>query len=472
VPERDARGRYRLTDGSFWDPDMDPPVDESRIKWKANEGIRISSILRRLQADFAGRALAQAVLSAAVPTGGEMTFGDAPDGQPKLISSHDGRRMRIVVPVEITLGIAGAGPDGAPAPPLPGPTAPASSEPDYGVYPTGEEALTIKKDYEKRNGFDPKFLDPSDADLHVPLPKPKAGLAAKFTIDGKKTSELRYWNYSVMLHADRKLALFAAGHVDFAQKKKQTGDATWIPDKRAKSGQTGAEFYKKQKEVEATDRTSNPFDQGHLHMQAHATWGSTSDKANVFGADTFHYPNCAPQFHQYNQGRPDKHEPGDKGTKLWRGLEDFISDKFASGQNRRCMVITGPIFDAPKSPIVDGRPHVNLKGKKAPDPKFGGLKIPKMFFKIVCVVRSGKLAASAFVISQEDYIAKIDRLKPGTNESFIEALTQAQATLYRVTIPDLEKVTGLDFQLEGRSIPWFESARGHAGEIAAWADLT
>jgi hypothetical protein len=82
-----------------------------------------------------------------------------------------------------------------------------------------------------------------------------------------------------------------------------------------------------------------------------------------------------------------------------------------------------------------------------------------------------ELAASAFVISQEDYLAKIARLKPGVTEAFTEALTQAQATLYRVSIPDLEKVTGLDFGLAGRSIPWFEGARARSAQITSWADL-
>ena len=124
-------------------------------------------------------------------------------------------------------------------------------------------------------------------------------------------------------------------------------------------------------------------------MQAHATWGSTKARANVFGADTFHYPNCAQQFFQYNQGRPGKQEPGDKGTKLWRGLEDFIADRLAAAQSKRCIVVTGPIFDAPKSKLVGGKPRVDLEGKGTADPTFGGVKIPKMFYKIVCVVRTG-----------------------------------------------------------------------------------
>jgi endonuclease G len=488
VPEKDKNGRYRLTDGTWYDPRCDAPVDETRIKWVANEGIRVSAILERLKDQFAGKPLADAVLNAeapprgggleGMPMGGDGGGGGGTVGGVRYSTANG--RVRVLVPVEITMGIAGAGEPAGPQPPqlrgpLDGPPAAPAAARDYSVEEKGNEALTIKtSDYAKRNGFNPQFLGDS-AKLKVPLPKPtKNGLAASFTIDGKKTSEIRYWNFSVALHADRKLALFSIGHVDFAQKKKQSGDATWIADSRAKDKQVGREFYKKQGTFES-DRTSNPFDQGHLHMQAHATWGESVERANIVGADTFHYPNCAPQFFQYNQGHPDVQAPGDKGTKLWRGLEDFVADRIASAQNKKCVIITGPIFNAPVSKMENGQPKVNLAGKSSPDPTFGGVQIPKMFYKIVCAVKSGELAVSAFVISQEDYIKKIARLKPGANEAFItdfsEALTEAQARVYRVTIPQLERATGLDFGLEGRSQPWFESTRVQEGLIGSWDDL-
>ena len=45
VPRKDSKGRWLTTDGRVWDESM----DERLIDWIANEGIRISSIVRPLK---------------------------------------------------------------------------------------------------------------------------------------------------------------------------------------------------------------------------------------------------------------------------------------------------------------------------------------------------------------------------------------------------------------------------------------
>jgi len=45
VPKTDDEGRFLALDGSMWTPDM----GEHRLAWKANEGVRISRVLRRLR---------------------------------------------------------------------------------------------------------------------------------------------------------------------------------------------------------------------------------------------------------------------------------------------------------------------------------------------------------------------------------------------------------------------------------------
>ncbi|MCH7497888.1 MAG: trypsin-like peptidase domain-containing protein [Candidatus Marinimicrobia bacterium] len=52
VPERDDRGRILLRDQSVWDGSRD---SQDRIAWKANEGVRISSIVRAVQAALVDR---------------------------------------------------------------------------------------------------------------------------------------------------------------------------------------------------------------------------------------------------------------------------------------------------------------------------------------------------------------------------------------------------------------------------------
>jgi endonuclease G len=78
-----------------------------------------------------------------------------------------------------------------------------------------------------------------------------------------------------------------------------------------------------------------------------------------------------------------------------------------------------------------------------PDAAFGGVKIPKMFFKVMAY-RAGKaLKARAFVVTQEDLLTTIDRLH--ATESTAAVLSDLEVRLYQVKIADLEKLAGLDF---------------------------
>ncbi|HQR19554.1 MAG TPA: DNA/RNA non-specific endonuclease [Burkholderiaceae bacterium] len=105
----------------------------------------------------------------------------------------------------------------------------------------------------------------------------------------------------------------------------------------------------------------------------------------------------------------------------------------------------------------DGRLVPDIGGKRVTDPTFGAVAIPKLFFKIVVCVRSRKLAAAAFLLTQEDFLSSIDRLHD------MEALTSAEARLYQVTLADIAKLTGLSFPaLEGTEVE-VEEARLRRG---------
>ncbi|MFN7982485.1 MAG: DNA/RNA non-specific endonuclease [Vicinamibacterales bacterium] len=277
-----------------------------------------------------------------------------------------------------------------------------------------------------RPGYSPTFL--GTGPLRVPLPKLSPALKAKAArLIGKPTQfELKYFNYSVVLHKERKLAIFAAVNTDGAQQQdvgKREGD-TWFLDPRVDATlQVGEEFYGKQGTFEVT-RTSNPFDRGHLVRRLDGTWGKTVDEAKAHGDDTFHFTNCTPQFWSFNQGK-----------QLWAGLEDYTRDIVLKDKSRM-IVMNGPIFDGPDAalPVPSDPPH--------PDPVFGGLKIPKYFWKLMVVVRNGALAASAFVMSQRDQILAIDRIHDAV---VFEALSTAEAKVYQIAIADLEGFTHLDF---------------------------
>jgi len=303
--------------------------------------------------------------------------------------------------------------------------------------PVLEKVVVNQTNYAKRNGYSPKFLG---AGATVPLPKVADETFGKvFLLPGNK-AELKYWNYSVVLNQARALAYFSAANVDAAKfrgNRDAAGD-TWFRDPRVdavdKAAQTGNEFYKKQSTFEA-DRTLNPFDQGHLTRRSDLQWGPSDATAKRNGDDSYHFTNCTPQHWQFNQN-----SRATPATGIWFRLEDAAIASLADGATRLC-VINGPVFDAPLCKAgTDGRLRLDLKGKRMPDEAFGGVKIPKQFFKVIAYVSGQALKAKAFVVTQEDLLAGIARLRP--EEAALSAL---EIRLYQVRIAELEQLAGLDF---------------------------
>jgi endonuclease G, mitochondrial len=176
-----------------------------------------------------------------------------------------------------------------------------------------------------RPGYQPNFIGAGK--LTVPLPKIPASLRSKIaTLTGKpKQSELKYFNYSVVMNKARKLAFFSVVNIDANEQQdvgKREGD-TWFADPRIDAKfQIDNAFYGKQSTFEAA-RTANPFDRGHLVRRLDATWGATVAAAKEHGDDSFHFTNCSPQFWTFNQSQ-----------KLWAGLEDYTRDTLLQNKDK------------------------------------------------------------------------------------------------------------------------------------------
>jgi endonuclease G len=429
IPKTDAQGRWLTVDGKLWDPSM----DESRVAWLANEGMRISRILEYLRSTHAEDPLAKVVLQHAnTPVVTPLTPEKAPSTMSPEI--RDGQ-LRLTIPVQVSLSLGGLG--------LPGPavaSAPAIDQrsvvkDDTRQAPSAVEAVIVdQSNYAERPGYDPKFLGAGK--LRVPLPVPRGGLAQQVLSAARGKPELRYWNYSVLMHRTRRLAIFSAVNVDASKRPPGAGrdGDRWYTDKRIDAkDQLGAEFYGAQREFEV-DRSATPFDRGHLTRRLDAQWGD-GDDATRNGNDSFHWTNCSPQHWKFNQG-----------AKRWLGLEDYVVDGFAGKGGRAC-IVNGPVFDAPLSSLgEDGAVVLAPDGARHTDPTFGGVSIPKQFFKVVaCTTPAGELAVAAFVMSQEDLLAQTDRIRgmPPLREE--EKLTEAEARLYQVPVAAVAKLTGLDF---------------------------
>jgi endonuclease G, mitochondrial len=179
-----------------------------------------------------------------------------------------------------------------------------------------------------RPGYQPNFL--GSGKLAVPVPKIPGSLKSKVAmLKSKPESELKYFNYSVVMNKERKLAFFSVVNIDAGQQQdvgKREGDS-WLPDPRIDAKfQIGDEFYRKQSTFEA-DRTANPFDRGHLVRRLDATWGGTVDEAKQHGDDSFHFTNCSPQFWSFNQGK-----------QLWAGIEDYTRDTLLQNKDKGIVI--------------------------------------------------------------------------------------------------------------------------------------
>jgi len=431
-----GRTVWLAKDGKPWSEGM----AEDQIDWIANEGIRISQIFEYLRKNHASHPLAQRVTAVAPAPWQESAAVNVSNSNGSGYQvQHDGNgTTRILIPVEVGIRIPlAAAPPAAVTPVVAG----LAGDDDRRTGPVGlTEAVVIDtSNYNERNGYAPNFL--GEGTLSVPLPKLKAANRPQMLKIKGASGELKYYNYSVVMNEPRGLAFFSAANIDPALGRGNRAGDGWIRDSRVDAinseAQIGREFYKKQTTFEAKeDRSKNPFDQGHLTRREELQWGRTEAIAKRNGDDSFHYPNCAPQHFEFNMNR--------KVNGIWNRLEQMTTQ--IAGDGAQFCVFNGSIFDAP--PCVkgaDGRLHLNLLGDQRTDPTFGDISIPKQFFKVLVWPEENKLRAAAFVVTQEDLLAKVRRLRRGESALLEVGLTDDEVRLYQVTLADLEHATNLDF---------------------------
>lgn len=256
-----------------------------------------------------------------------------------------------------------------------------------------EERIVKRASLADRAGYDPAFLG-SAAGQNVPFPSLKSSLKSKALIVDTKAKGiakylLAYEHFSVVMHADRKLALFTAVNIDGAreQRLKRTSDP-WAKDPRIPAAaQIGGEVYK-----------NNQLDRGHLVRRLDPTWGPTAKTAEL---DSFFYTNCTPQHASFNQV-------------LWAELEDYLLDNAGTLGFQAC-VFTGPVF-----------------GES--DGLYRGIRLPNSYWKVAAMLRTEdhKLSATGYVVSQADLVTNLE-------------FAYGQVRTYQVSLARIEAVTGLNF---------------------------
>ena len=412
IPEtRD--GNIQTLSGQDYDPARD---SESTIKWVANEGIRVSRIFDTLRAALPQHPLLQPMLKA-TPAYARLQLeaavwvelpSDTPTATPSAQFDQENvmnaPRSSASRHVDLTLEIDADGEVRV--------SQVRARENESAMFMEARKSavreldaeLPFDSDYDKREGFKPDFLGDDELKVNLPELSPALVKAAAKLLADENEYVLKYHNFSVVMHAKRRFAIYTAANLDAGNRYDMSRPAdVWRMDPRiSEKEQIGNFFYR-----------NNKFDRGHLTRREDLEFGKTFKKALASAADTCHWTNCTPQHEKFNQNR-----------QLWQGLERYILEETVARDGElHVQVFTGPLLDE-DDPVYDAFPKV---------------RYPVRFWKVVVALNTeGKLSATGYLLDQSEVIAQYG----------IEAAPEAPFGAFRtfqVRVAEIERLTGLKF---------------------------
>lgn len=410
IPDKNAKGEYIDKNGHPV-PYIGGRIQESKINWIANEGIRISVILE----DIFGKAGTNELVSqlkikndtARVSTpiikNSEMVDSPRSNFDTTTPNSSANGDIKISLPASLLVPNANLSLN-------------LSRNGSFinllhqnELNDTGALSLFELKnleqtiDYSLCKGYITDFLG-----VDIPMPEPTPALKKYIALPSHSdSSELKYYHYSVRLHSLRRMPAISAINVDGSPKVRLDNfkrKDNWLRDNRLDFNiQLDDIFYR-----------NSGFDRGHMSRREDADWGDSAEIAKRNADLTCMYTNACPQVAALNQSSR-------KG--LWGKLELTVLESGAILQGpltNKISVFNGPIF-------------------REDDPVFRGIQIPMDFYKIILwPTDQGEIKATAFVLSQEKLIKdiKLEQLDIHLNKEF---------KLYQYSIKKLREETGLDF---------------------------
>ncbi len=430
IASKNELGEFLDKNGKVIEP-VDGKVDLAKIHWLANEGIRISVLLKDIFAAFPNNSFVAGLQQKPAPLKKDEIPASSPVPAVPINANQNNmenplsNNVRISFPASlvetngnITIQINNRG-GLAGVPALP--DIPAKQAPN-----TLDDALEIKRvelenamDFSGCEGYLPDFLGVS-----VPLPKPKKALRKVVAkLKGQDEIELKYHHYSVIHHAVRKMPVISAINVDGDPKKRlddSKREDVWLRDKRIDfEAQLNEKYY-----------AGSGFDKGHMSRREDANWGDSADLAKKFADLTCMHCNACPQVPKLNRS-------SNRG--LWGKLEMLALEKGASkqeGKFSKISVLNGPVFsDA--------------------DRVFKGVQIPMDFWKIILWLDdAGKLKATAFKLTQTGLADDID-----FDFEALDIDKNLEFQPFQCSIKSLEKLTKIDFS-DIRAFDTFDDSIG------------
>jgi endonuclease G, mitochondrial len=377
VPKQDKQGNYILKNGRKVKDLSD--VDDAAVNWIANAGIRVSRICACTEekaieknghlAEMKEAMLGGDIISRAYQSTPQ-TEGAMMNQRPIFQSTNHGTRLILGTLVLELNGNVLSVPSAA----LSVATgAPVLSDQSTDVTEALKEPL-IDTDYDSRTGFDTNFLG-----IKTPLPRVVKQSVIAPAKDGSKI--IPYEHFSLVIHKERKLAIFTASNVDGSAQAK-TPEAGKNYSRRALNG-----FVKEDQErwvldprleekYQIPDRfytnDNKAFDKGHIVRRDDVCFGMSYAQVQRANGDSFHVTNCSPQRGNFNQSS--RHG-------IWGQLENFIG---AQADTERYCIFAGPVL-SPDDKTFPGTERV---------------QIPERFWKVVCAVKNQKLQVFAFILEQ------------------------------------------------------------------------
>ena len=427
IPEMDGE-HVVAVGGGYWEPGM----PDDKVHWIANEGIRISAIVKYLGGVQMPNPTQQALLadllnSSTDPVDDLANEMKKPDSGITPVLTGPGAAVSPLAAANNTFTFNGPVTMHVYAPAMvgalnPQPVPPV--QPDVAV----EKVMRFDPDYDNREGYDPQFLDPADPDLEVPAPTigvPSDG--AVLTNSDGTPLVLKYHHYELVMNKERRLLMWTADNVDYDPKVKSNlardafGKDKWMPDPRipANVQLMDPDFYK----------PAGNIDRGHIVRREDNAWGNTDTEIEFANSDTFHWTNCTPQHEAFNQSNPGMSDKTYKGMKgLWGDFENYIQTSLKGDDTRAC-ILAGPVLD-PRDPSHDFG--------------LGDIKYPLQFWKVVAVPTTDdagarKLAVYGFLLSQADVVGKfgIEVFRPGEFKKLQVSLASITAMTGVVFAPHL-----------------------------------
>lgn len=431
---RVENGKIMTLTGGVWTKGM----PETDIDWEANEGARVSKVLTLLAgvrlSDPGHQRLLDQLLAAAKDPVYESAAPRAGDPIQQAHGATSEGAMQITVhgTANFYFGAGATGVGATVVTPRPAPDAGAAPRPT-----AAEKKLRFDPDYKNRPGYAPTFL----AGYNVPMPD--APRDEVYVGPGGLTV-LKYHHFSLVMHRERRLAMWTAANVDYDPKKRRFdrddfGEDTWKPDPRIpiEAQLEDVEFY----------APARKFDRGHLVRRDDGAWGRSEEEEIFANSDTFHWTNCTPQHEHFNRDMFAHHG-------IWGQLEHHIASQ-ARFIDNKLTVFAGPI-------LSDGDPERDFGSGSR-------VKVPMAFWKIVVVAEevdgNPQLRAYGFILDQSEAIERHGwegRFRPGEfteQQVSLAAITERSRVEFDRDLHNADPLANDRAESRGRRLRGLESIR-------------